>query len=205
MLVIQSPHHGRVLSLLITSATRGGVQVEGSGRNEPRRYQHFFNPPVPSVHARLMLVASHFPYPSPPERSRRSGRRWVGTRHEPTDGPCESPVCRSFRSSHSSFVPSVTHSLRSFFPSVPQPSGYEACEEGKERHVSDRQDDERRWRRVTGTVHLLSVIPLPLMSVLTLPTSFLCSLSLLSRSLRLEVRFSLFTSHHSPLNRLYIL
>lgn len=49
----------------------------------------------------------------------RSGRRWVGTRHEPTDGPCESPVCRSFRSSHSSFVPSVTHSLRSFFPSVP--------------------------------------------------------------------------------------
>lgn len=57
--------------------------------------------------------------------------------------------------------------------------------------MSDRQDDERRWRQVTGTVHLLSVIPLPLMSVLTLPTSFLCSLSLLSRSLRLEVRFSL--------------
>ena len=62
--------------------------------------------------------------------------------------------------------------------------------EGESDKGTDRTDDH-------PTGHLLSVIPLPLMSVLTLPTSFLCSLSLLSRSLRLEVRFSLFTSHLS--------
>lgn len=97
--------------------------------------------------------------------------------------------------------PSVRVSVLSL-QSFPRLSRY-GRSEGME-WVNDGRNEERtewrEWEETTNdhpTGHLLSVIPLPLMSVLTLPTSFLCSLSLLSRSLRLEVRFSLFTSHLS--------
>ena len=90
-----------------------------------------------------------------------------------------------------SSLPAVTR-----FPRYGRSEGMEWVNDGR----NEERTEWREWEETTNdhpTGHLLSVIPLPLMSVLTLPTSFLCSLSLLSRSLRLEVRFSLFTSHLS--------
>ena len=138
-----------------------------------------------------------------------SEARWNTVRRELKDRssrvhvtslPPYAPLSSSLRSAWSSFP----RSLR--FPRhlLPVVTSFLRLRRVWMEWVNDGRNEERtewrEWEETTNdhpTGHLLSVIPLPLMSVLTLPTSFLCSLSLLSRSLRLEVRFSLFTSHLS--------